>query len=171
VNADPAESLPLDADLDAEYGQLIEAHWPRLVALCVARGRSRAAAEDIIGEAFVRLHERRHGVRHKAAYLSMIVENLLKRTSREQPVTEVIEDQPTGDGDGFHEAEGQELIRQALSRLPGQQRVVFELYLKGHTHEEIAKILKMNPSTVRSHFRHARDKLQLWWSAEGKERR
>jgi DNA-directed RNA polymerase specialized sigma24 family protein len=117
VSAGPAEGQPLDDELEAEYGQLLEVYWPKLVALCMARGRSRAAAEDIVAEAFMRLHERRGQVQHKGAYLSVIVSNLLKRPTREHPVAE-----PIGRGSShgaLAELEGHELVRQALWVTPG----------------------------------------------------
>lgn len=169
MSADLVGDQPLDGDLEAEYGQLIEIYWPKLVALCKAWQRSDAAAEDIVAEAFMRLHERRDHIRNKGAYLTTIVSNLLKRRTREYPVAEPADG--GSDLGALTELEDYELVRQALSQLPRQQRAVFELHLTGHTTEEIAHVLRMNLATVRSHKRHACDKLQKWWSAGWKERR
>ena len=53
-----------------------------------------------------------------------------------------------------------EEIREAIIRLPDGFRVVLTLYLlEGYDHEEIGQILDINPSTSRSQFTRARQKL------------
>ncbi|WP_026416369.1 RNA polymerase sigma factor [Actinomadura oligospora] len=143
-----------DQELEALYGQLIKKHWKRLVGLCQAEGVYGAAADDIVADAFEKLHARRHAVRHKAAYLSAIVLNRLKRPGREEPRAEV--EIAAASGQGPHQQMlGAEMVRAALAALTGQQHQVFALHLVGHTQAEISEALQMTPGTVRSNLRHA----------------
>lgn len=46
-------------------------------------------------------------------------------------------------------------------KLPKRQRVVTQLYTCGASHKEIATALKMKPSTVGSHLKKVREKMQV----------
>lgn len=56
--------------------------------------------------------------------------------------------------------EEQELILRVLDELPDKQRLVMAWYLDGFNADEIAEHVDMHPATVRSHRRHAREKLK-----------
>ena len=49
-----------------------------------------------------------------------------------------------------------------VRRLPERQRHVFAWHLEGFSCGQIAKIEQMTEATVRSHLRHARDRLAQW---------
>lgn len=170
MSALAAEMPSSDGELDAEYGKLIDTEFPRLIALCKVQGRSEQEAEDIVGEAFTRLYERRSQIRVPAAYLRRIVCNLLKRPSCERPEADV-GDQQISELRDVAEFEGEELVQVALGQLPRAQRQVFALRLEGRSTREIAMALGIAPATARSHHRHACEKLQIWWAKEGEELR
>jgi RNA polymerase sigma factor (sigma-70 family) len=72
--SDDRRATPADAGFD----ELYRAEWPRLVRLALALTGSRAVAEDVVHDAFVRLAgERRDAVR-PPAYLRAIVVNLVR---------------------------------------------------------------------------------------------
>lgn len=170
VEPDP----PSDAELDQAYGRLIDTQWPRLIAMCLVFQCSRAEAEDIVGEAFARLYERRHTVAAPAPYLRKTVLNLLnrRRRRREHPSADLETVCATpGESLDLAEVEDSQTIHQALQQLPHQQRRVFRLHLQQMRDIEIADVLGMKKATVRSHLRHARTTLEAWWQAEGKDRR
>jgi RNA polymerase sigma-70 factor (ECF subfamily) len=48
-----------------------------------------------------------------------------------------------------------------LARLPDKQRVVMVLHMEELDTDEIADLLGLEPATVRSHLRHAREKLKI----------
>lgn len=59
-------------------------------------------------------------------------------------------------------------LKELLWGLPEQDRLVLYLhYYQGYTAQEIAELLKKNPSTVRTWLARARQKLKLRMEAEG----
>lgn len=170
MSAEAHAQPPTDEYFDAEYGKLIDAQWPRLLALCLAYGRSRPEAEDIVQEAFLRFHERRVGIERPAPYLRVTVVRLLGQPVREHPQPD-IGATTTADRCGIDEFLGHDLTRTALERLPEQQRKVFALDLVGFVTAEIADLLRMEPATVRSNLRHAKATLRAWWAQHGEDPR
>jgi len=70
--------------------------------------------------------------------------------------------------------EFQECLEQAVACLTPEYREVFLLHaVQGHSHEEIARMLRMNPATVRTHYHRARLMLRSKIAAPlaGKERK
>jgi RNA polymerase sigma factor (sigma-70 family) len=159
------EPPPDEKDFEGDYGKLVEIQWPRLLTFCLFWGRSRAEAEDIVQEAFLRFHERRARVQRPAPYLRATVVRLLTRTAREYPQPDVGAATAI-DRCGIDEFLGHDLTRTALEQLPERQRKVLALDLVGFVTQEIAALLDMEPATVRSNLRHARGVLRPWWTAQ-----
>lgn len=170
MSAEAHAEPPLHEDLDARYGKLIEAQWPKLLALCLAYGRSRPEAEDIVQEAFLRFHERRASIERPAPYLRVTVVRLLVPRVRERPGGEIGVATPA-EQCGIDDFLGHHLIGTALEQLPTRQRKVFTLDLVGFVTAEIAEMLGMEPATVRSTLRFAKEKLRKWWAEHGEEPR
>jgi len=62
-------------------------------------------------------------------------------------------------------SELQQRLNAALQKLSDEHRTVVTLHdIQGLPHDEIAKILKCNPGTVRSRLFYARQQLQAWLS-------
>jgi len=60
-------------------------------------------------------------------------------------------------GNPVEEQEIQGMLEQAIGGLPEKYREVFVLHaVEGLTHQEVSRILKMNPATVRTHYHRAR---------------
>ena len=60
-----------------------------------------------------------------------------------------------------------EKLDEALAALPAQQRALIHLYYyEGYKSDEIARILEMNPSTVRTGLKRARKKLRDFMEGE-----
>lgn len=60
-----------------------------------------------------------------------------------------------------------EYIYKAISRLPEQQRIIFNLYeIEGYTHKEIADMLGSKESTCRAYLTRAKSKLRELLSRE-----
>lgn len=170
MSAEAHAELPPHEDFDARYGKLIDAQWPKLLALCLAFNRSRPEAEDIVQEAFLRFHERRASIERPAPYLRVTVVRLLAQPVREHPHSEVGTATAT-DRCGIDEFLGHDLTRTALEQLPERQRKVFALDLVGFVTAEIADLLSIEPATVRSNLRHAKATLRAWWAQHGEEPR
>lgn len=171
MSAEAQAEPPLHEDLDAQYGKLIEKQWPKLLALCLAYGRSRPEAEDIVQEAFLRFHERRASIERPAPYLRVTVARLLARPVRERPRSEVGA-ATAADRCGIDDFLGHHLTRTALEQLPERQREVFAHDFIGYfTVAEIAEALGIEPATVRSNLRFAKARLRTWWAEHGEELR
>ncbi len=132
---------------------------------------NRFEAEDVMQEAFLKafrnLDQFSSGVSF-GAWLKKIVINAsldaLRKRNRHR--VEPLEDH---DNEEFPEIAGEEVqispeevkrINEEIRRLPEGYRVVLTLYLlEGYDHEEIAQILDITPSTSRSQYSRAKQKL------------
>lgn len=125
-------------------------------------------AEDLTQEVFLRVVRGADGYQardHEAGWLFRIARNLLtdwqRRCARE----------PESPGAGEPAAEpGHDLgisIRQALARLPAEEREAFLLRaIGGFGHEEIAALVASTPAGSRSRIFRARSKLRAVLSPE-----
>lgn len=125
-------------------------------------------AEDIMQESFLSAFEKiktYSGTVSFGAWLKKIVINRsLDSLKKRRQSFEILDEGNIPDREELSDAENIsdriEEIREAILRLPDGFRVVLSLYLlEGYDHEEIAQILDINPSTSRSQFTRARQKL------------
>ena len=141
-----------------------------LMKVCRRRGRSREEAEDLIQEAFLRLHEycRTTEVLNEEAFLVRTVFNLsvnqYRRERRVAYVGQSVEEleQGTGLSDG---APGPERIVSAQQRLDQivstlgsvseRTREIFLAHRAGYSYEEIATDLNISHRTVQKHIARA----------------
>jgi RNA polymerase sigma-70 factor (ECF subfamily) len=146
------------------------ARFARLMRVCRRRGRSEEEAEDLIQEAFLRLHEycRKAEVRDEEAFLARTVSNLaINEYRRERIVSfaqETLEEleQTTGLSDS---SPGPERICAAQQRLDEITRTlgavsertcqIFLAQRAGYSYEEIAADLGITPRTVQKHIARA----------------
>ena len=126
-------------------------------------------AEDIMQESFLSAFEKIEtysGTVSFGAWLKKIVINRsLDSLKKRRLAFEIMDEGIIRDREEEYAYEDDiseriEEIREAIMRLPDGFRVVLTLYLlEGYDHEEIAQILKITPSTSRSQFARARQKL------------
>lgn len=125
-------------------------------------------AEDIMQESFLKafknLDQYRGEVSFGAWLKKIVVNRSLDYLRKKKVVTEDIENHEHNlieeeeidveDSVTVHD------IREEIQKLPDGYRVVLSLYLlEGYDHDEIAEILKINPSTSRSQYARAKKKL------------
>jgi len=126
--------------------ELYERDWSALVRFAYVLTNSRSTAEEIVQDAFLRLHATRTKVINPAAYLRTAVANACRDVYRHRAV---VERNPMPAPE-VALAEHDELF-DALARLPWRQQAAlvlrFHLDLPEH---EIAMALGCRPSTVRS---------------------
>ncbi|CAH1657937.1 RNA polymerase sigma-70 factor (ECF subfamily) [Hyphomicrobiales bacterium] len=155
-------------DQDAMLTEAFSAARPRLIRLAYRMLGSIAEAEDMVQEAFIRLHRADAAtIREPAAFLSRVVTNLcldqLKsaRVKREsyvgpwlpEPVVDPLEDEGTDDITTA--------LMVALERLSPLERAAFLLHdVFGVGFDEIAASLQRDPAACRQLARRARAHVQ-----------
>jgi RNA polymerase sigma-70 factor (sigma-E family) len=143
----PAEPEVRAADLQASFVELYQTRFAPMVRLAVALTGSEATAEDVVHDAFVRVHAHWRRVEHPNAYLRTAVVNacrsVARRSAREQAaLSGQVADVITLRADEMFDA---------LATLPYRQRAALVLtYYEGLTHAEIAQILGCREGTVAS---------------------
>ena len=146
------------------------ARFARLMKFCRRRGRSQEEAEDLIQEAFLRLHEycRTTEVRNEEAFLTRTVANLAINEYRRDRIVsyanETVEE--LEQGVGLADASpGPERILAAQQRLDQITRVlgavsertceIFLAHRAGYSYDEIAADLAISQRTVQKHIARA----------------
>ena len=141
---------------DEQMKQVLALHGPTVWKLALAHLRNSADAEDIYQEVFLKFlryqPEFRSGEHQKAWFIRVTAnccKDLLKKAYRRDVPLD-----PRDAAEGFPEEN--EVLRLALNGLSPLRRSIIHLhYYEGYTAKEIASLLEMNHSTVRSHLRRA----------------
>lgn len=154
-------AVTVDVDRDALVATLYHEEGAALVRLARLFTDDRNAAEDLVQEAFIRLHRNAHRIedRNKAApYMRSIVLNLARDHNRrglmslrhrEAMTPDVSPDAPE---DRIVTTEDRDEVVAALRDLPGRQRdcLVLRFYLD-LTESEIATTLDISKNSVKTH--------------------
>jgi RNA polymerase sigma-70 factor (ECF subfamily) len=170
-----AELAVTAADLDRQDVALATAGdhdaFERLYRRHVARVTSLATwlldageAEDAVQEVFIRVWQKLHTFAGQSAFgtwLHRVAVNLLLR--RRQTIA-ISRKRHMADDELLHAAPGaperpdlKVAIERAVDRLPAGAREVFVLHdMEGYKHEEIARMLAVDPGTSRSQLHRAR---------------
>ena len=150
-----------------EWEAWLDRHGAALVLLARQRVASRADAEDVVQEAFVRFWRSRHRADDPTAYLYTCVQNCAlnwqrgreRRSRREEvaarPEAEVSLAGPLG------QEERREAIEAILRSLPETQREVLVMKVWGGlSFPQIAEALRIPANTAASRYRYALAKLR-----------
>jgi RNA polymerase sigma-70 factor (ECF subfamily) len=155
----------------AAFAELYDLCADRLHHYLVVRLESRADADDVLQETFVRLARARHKLAHVenlAAYAFTIARNeslrlLARRRHDASDRLDVNDLFCHAAGDAAEAREAAELLATALLRLPAEQREVVELKTyAGLTLSEIALVTGTPPGTVATRYRTGLEKLKEW---------
>ncbi len=153
-------------DRSAQY-ELYRLYSKTMYNVCYRILNHTAEAEDVLQDAFVKFFQRIHDFRQEStvgAYLKQIVVNeaLNRLRQRRMQLVDVEEGLevafvPATEPDDWDVSE----VRTALMKLPDGFRTVLTLHLlEDYSHEEIAELLHISPSTSRSQFMRAKIKLK-----------
>ena len=161
------------------FEELVTTYQHRLFGVALRMLGSRAEAEEIAQETFLRAHRALGEFRGEArlgtwlyAIASRLCLNRLAAAARrhEAPDETALQQQPAEGGDAAAVLEQRELqaaLHDAVAALPEERRIVVVLRdLEGLAYEEIAEVLGLPLNTVRSRLHRARldlkAKLERW---------
>ena len=167
----------LDGDGRA-FTELVLRYQARLLNFIYRSIGDRERAEDLVQEAFIRVHRhlRRFDQSRKfSTWIYTIASNLAKNELRNRSRNPMVlfqtikknwdadhrplqfEDVRSRPDDLYHKRHLRELVESSVSRLPEHHRAVFVLReLEGKSYEEIAEITGVNLGTVKSRLNRAR---------------
>jgi RNA polymerase sigma-70 factor (ECF subfamily) len=162
TEADEELLSALAAGDEAAFRRLYRQHTPRLFAVVLRLLGRRPDVEDAVQEAWLRAVRGLAGFRRESSFASWLtgigircaLEILRKRPIESQ--TEVRD---------VAVARGPELaldLERAIADLPDGYRLVLLLHdVEGFTHEEVGRLLDIEPGTSKSQLFHARRALRL----------
>jgi RNA polymerase sigma-70 factor (ECF subfamily) len=122
--------------------------------------QSRADAEDIVQEAFVRFWRRQHSIENRAllfATVRSIGLDLIRRDARRaRREAEVVRDAGQTDEPQFESDDETRALAEAVDRLPREQREVVVMKIWNElTFHEIGTVLGISQNTAASRYRYA----------------
>jgi RNA polymerase sigma-70 factor (ECF subfamily) len=153
-----------------EWTDWFDRHAAAMLLLARQRVPSRADAEDVVQEAFLRFWPLRRRVTDARAYLYRCVRRCAadlhrkrgRRRAREHlaAMTATTGQEPLFQRDS-EVAELQDRIEGALRRLPTEQREVLVLKIwAGLTFAQVAAVLDVSPNTIAARYRYALNALR-----------
>jgi RNA polymerase sigma factor (sigma-70 family) len=157
------DAVSVRTDADELVASLFEQEGVALVRMARLFTDDRNAAEDLVQEAFIRLHKSAHRIRNRykaAAYLRSIVINLARDHNRRGLMSlrhqEAIPQGSTPEApeDRLILDEQQALFLDEVRALsPRQRDCIFLRFYLGLPEREIAEVLSISPNSVKTHFR------------------
>lgn len=161
------------ANADEAVAALFQEHARSLVRLASLFADDRNAAEDLVQEAFLRLHASYHRIQtpdRAAAYLRSIVLNLARDHNR-RGLMSLRHRMPEEEGhpsveDRFVLREDQQHVIAALQALPRRQRdcLVLRYYMELSI-PDIATTLGVSVNSVKTHLRRGMAVIETQWEA------
>jgi RNA polymerase sigma-70 factor (ECF subfamily) len=145
--------------------EAFEAERPRLVRLAARMLDDRVEAEDVVQQAWLRLHGTDQEVKSLPAWLTTVTTRLcLDRLRAKVPLPEEPVDGPGADDDPADDVVRSDAVGEALSvvldRLSPNERVAFVLHDGfGHDFAAVAAVLDSSPAAARKLASRARAKL------------
>ncbi len=154
-------ALRTNADFEAFY----ERHWKYVYRLCFTYTKNAVDAEDCTEDVFVKVMTGRFSFNdetHERKWLTITAINLCKDKLKSYAHKNVDSlDDETVPEIAAPEAEQTNDISEAVMKLPPKFKdVVWLYYYDGYSTDEIAKLLKSPPSTIRNRLRDARNLLR-----------
>jgi RNA polymerase sigma-70 factor (family 1) len=152
---------------ESAFRQIYDRYWHSIYKVARRYTKSPALAEDIVQEVFSTLWDKRTeftAVNHLEAYLVTIARNLTYKTMRrlafeETQKNKFLSSQEFTDNtfeDHLLEKQYEQLVEQAVSLLPSQQKTVFHMArVDGLSHDDIARQLNISRLTVKTHMAKA----------------
>ncbi|MEO1448973.1 MAG: sigma-70 family RNA polymerase sigma factor [Bacteroidota bacterium] len=143
---------------------------PSMMAVCYRYAKSKAEAEDILQESFIKVFKNLPRYKDNGSLEGwirrIVVNTAIDMLRKEKYVHRHVEIQDyqmgTGESAALHDLSLEELYA-VIQRLPEGYRMVFNLYaIEGFSHAEVGKKLGITESTSRSQYTRARNLLKKW---------
>lgn len=155
------------------FGRLYSFYYKEMYYYAFSRVRNENDACDIVSEAvldaFSSIKKLRKAENFKSWIFTILTRKITKKYSEKQVDTLSIDDSESELNEiPFNQDITKIEADEILDTLSEKEREIFSLcYACGFTSEEISKITGTNPSTVRSHFLRAKNKLKKLYSDSG----
>ncbi|MDR6342856.1 RNA polymerase sigma-70 factor (ECF subfamily) [Filimonas zeae] len=139
-----------------------------MMSVCLRYAADASEAEDILQEGFIRIFSYIHQFKFEGSFEGwlrrIVVNSALKQLQKKKisfkEISDHQESSPRMDPYVYSNLGEEELLK-LINALPEGYRVVFNLsVIEGYSHEEIAQLLNVQPSTSRSQLVKARKMLQ-----------
>lgn len=147
---------------------LFEQYAGKMMTVCLRYSNDQMEAEDMFQEAFIRVFRYIHQFKFEGSFEGWIrrivvnsaLKHIEKRRINFNEIKENSADTPQIPAYAYSNL-GEEDILKLIHQLPEGYRMVFNLsVIEGFSHEEIGKMLNIQPSTSRSQLVKARKMLQ-----------
>lgn len=148
-----------------------ERYKSKLLGLCLRYAKTKAEAEDIFQEGFIKVFKNINELRNVEVIDSWVKSvvirtaiNYYHRTTKEQQLHSNLEDYQreidSGDHGKIITQMDMNVLLGVINTLPDGYRMIINLHLiDGYTHTEIGEMLKISDSTSRSQFLRGRNLL------------
>ena len=159
----------LDGSIKAQH-QLYKLYAGAMFYTCYNMMHSREEAEDMLqeafSEAFLTLERFRFESTFGTCLKRIVVNKCINELKRKKTDLMFSDDMGHFEGDYQDDDESLpnltiEMIKEAMNKLPGGGRVIFQLYLlEGYDHREIAQILNVSESNSKSQYMRAKNRIK-----------
>ena len=154
-------------DGTAQY-MLFQAYAGKLMTICRRYANDHQEAEDMLQDSFIKIFKYINQYKSLGSFEGWIrritvntaIEVLQKRKIRFTEIKNVPFEPESTDNSVLSDLDAGDLLK-VISQLPDGYRAVFNLFvLEGYSHEEIAKMMKIETATSRSQLSKARAMLR-----------
>jgi RNA polymerase sigma factor (sigma-70 family) len=147
---------------------LFEQYAGKMMTVCLRYCKTRMEAEDILQDSFLRIFKYIHQFKFEGSFEGwmrrIVVNTALKSLAKKKINFSEMNDynDETGSIEPYAYSNlGEDVILKLIGQLPEGYKIVFNLnVIEGFSHEEIGKMLDIQPSTSRSQLVKARKILQ-----------
>jgi RNA polymerase sigma-70 factor (ECF subfamily) len=157
---------------DRHYQEALYRKYARVMyGICLSYTADRAAAQDNLQEAFIKVFRKIKDFRMEGSlegWIKRVVVNTsLDFLRKKAKINQYIQDEPLDiveEGDNeMNKKMNVQPILDKIANLPEGARAIFNLYaIEGYSHKEISKKLNITEGTSKSQYNRAKKLLQAW---------
>lgn len=140
----------------------------KMFTVCLRYANDHMEAEDMLQDGFIRVFNNLHQFKFEGSFegwvrrvvVNCALKHLQKKSIQFTELKESYFDNTSEESYAYSNLGEEELLK-LISQLPNGYRIVFNLnVIEGYSHDEIGKMLNIQPSTSRSQLVKARKMLQ-----------